>query len=115
VDQEEQARRPVAKLSVAAVRPGFPARERGWVGLVVILIALVIVALLAQKLLHSYGLPDAPTHAGARLPPAASPAAGDAASAPAVPTNPMQRARGLEQQLQRDAQDQAQRIDAQTH
>jgi hypothetical protein len=87
------------------------------VGLVVILIALVIVAFVAERALKGYGLlpgPDQATHAGTRMPPAASQADVDPTSVPATPTTAIERARGLEQQLQRDAQDQAKRIDEQT-
>ena len=93
------------------------ARQRGWLGLIAILIALVIVALLAQKLLKTYGLvPGAASaqQAGARGPGLAAPAAGDPTSATPAPTNPIERARGLEQQVQRDAQDLGKRIDEQT-
>jgi hypothetical protein len=94
-----------------------PLRQRGWVGVVAILIALVIVAVLAQRALKSYGLlagADAPVSAGPRAPGSAAAVAPDTASAPAAPTTPMERARGLEQQVQRDAQEQARRIDEQT-
>jgi hypothetical protein len=87
------------------------------VGLFVILIALVIVALVAERALRGYGLlpgGDQATHAGTRMPPAASQANVDPTSAPATPTTAIERARGLEQQVQRDAQDQAKRIDEQT-
>jgi hypothetical protein len=87
------------------------------VGLFVILIALVIVALVAERALRGYGLlpgADQATHAGTRMPPAASQANVDPTSAPATPTTAIERARGLEQQVQRDAQDQAKRIDEQT-
>ena len=92
-------------------------RQRGWLGLIAILIALVIVALLAQKLLQTYGLvPGAGTSAqvGSRGPGPAASAEGDATSATPAPTNPIERARGLEQQVQRDAQDLGKRIDEQT-
>lgn len=90
------------------------ARQRGWLGLIAILIALVIVAVLAQKLLKTYGLvpgSEAPAQAGLRGP---GPAAGDPTSATPAPTNPIERARGLEQQVQRDAQELGKRIDEQT-
>jgi hypothetical protein len=114
MDQAQQTRRPVAQLGV--VRDG-PGRQRGWVGLVVILVALVIVALLAQTALKGYGLlPGSAetTRAGARLPPAASPASVDPTSVPATPAATLERARSLEQQVQRDAQQQAKRIDEST-
>ena len=37
-----------------------PQRQRGWFGLIVILLALVIVGLVARTALKSYGLLDAP-------------------------------------------------------
>jgi hypothetical protein len=90
--------------------------QRGWIGLIAILIALVIVAMLAQTLLKSSGLlgSGAPTKAGTRVPGPAAPVAPDSAAAPAAPTTPIESARGLEQQVQRDAQEQARRIDEQT-
>ena len=114
MDQAQQAGRPVAQLGRA---DGSPRHQGGWVGLVAILIALVIVALLAQSALKGYGLlpGSANTRAGARVPPAASPASVDPTSVPATPADTIDRARGLEQQLQRDAQDQARRIDDSTH
>jgi hypothetical protein len=93
------------------------ARQRGWLGLIAILIALVIVAVLAQKLLKTYGLvpgPESSAQTGPRGPGPATPAAGDTTSAVPPPTNPIERARGLEQQVQREAQDIGKRIDEQT-
>jgi hypothetical protein len=115
MDQAQQARRPVAQLGRAVC--GWPAAQHGWVGLVVILVALVIVALLAQTALKGYGLlPESGdnTRAGNRVPPAASPASVDPTSVPATPAATMERARGLEQQLQRDAREQTKRIDDST-
>jgi hypothetical protein len=92
-------------------------RQRGWLGLIAILIALVIVALLAQKLLKTYGLvpgSDPSAQAGPRGPGPAAPAAVDPTGATPAPTNPIARARGLEQQVQRDAQDLGKRVDEQT-
>ena len=59
------------------VRPS--ARQRGWVGLIVILVALVIVAILAKDALKKYGLaPGAPvtTKAGTPAERARAPGAG---------------------------------------
>jgi hypothetical protein len=92
-------------------------RQRGWLGLIAILIALVIVALLAQKLLKTYGLvpgAESSAQAGPRGAGSAAPSAGDATSATPAPRNPIERARGLEQQVQRDAQDLGKRLDEQT-
>jgi hypothetical protein len=90
------------------------AAQRGWVGLVVILIALVIVAVLAQTVLKSYGLLSAPPAAHRAEPRPAEAAAADAGGAPPVPAPPMDRARGLQQQVQRDAQELEKRIDDST-
>jgi cytochrome c-type biogenesis protein CcmH/NrfG len=89
-------------------------RERGWIGLVGLLIALVIVAVLAQTVLKSYGLigADRTAASGPRVPSAAAPA--DDGAPPAPSRDPRERARGLEQQIQRDAQDLSRRIDEQT-
>jgi hypothetical protein len=118
VDQEEQARRPIQELGFGTFAPRAAGpSQRGWVGLIVILIALVIAAMLAQTVLKSYGLlpgPESANSAGTRLPPTVSPAPIDATSAPATPANALERARGLEQQVQRDAQDRAERIDEST-
>ena len=108
MDQEKQARRPIPQLTNS---------QRGWVGLVVVLIALVIVALLAQTVLKTYGLlpgPDAAVKAGPRGVGAVGPAPADPTFVAPAPTTPIERARGVEQQLQRDAQDLARRIDEST-
>jgi hypothetical protein len=105
VDQEKQARRPVPQLTKS---------QRGWAGLVVVLVALVIVAVLAQTVLKTYGLlpgHDAAVNAGPRGVGAVGPAPLDPTVATPAPTAPIERARGMEQQLQRDAQDLARRID----
>ena len=85
-------------------------RQRGWIGLIGLLIALVLVALLAQTVLKTYGLlpgSDAAANAGPRGVGAVGPAPAD----PIVAAPPIERARGVEHQLQRDAQDLALRID----
>ena len=92
-------------------------RERGWIGLIGVLIALVIVAVLAQTVLKTYGLlpgPDAAVKAGPRSVGAVGPATIDPTVATPAPTAPIERARGMEQQLQRDAQDLARRVDEST-
>ena len=90
-------------------------RQRGWIGLIGILIALVIVAVLAQTVLRSYGLLGSAdrTAAGPRTPPSVTPAGEPAPAVPAVMA-PIERAKGVEQQVQRDAQDLGQRIEEQT-
>jgi hypothetical protein len=91
--------------------------QRGWVGLVVLLIALVILGLLSQKLLKQMGLvPEerATTTAGTRGPGPAGAVPIDVTTASPVPTNAIERAKGVESALQQQAQDMGQRIDAQT-
>ena len=88
-----------------------PASQRGWIGLVGLLVALVIVAVLAQTVLKSYGLVGGADRVARGS--AAQPASSDAAR-PAAAPNPMERARSLERDVQRDAQDLSQRIDEQT-
>ena len=96
------------------------AREGGWVGLVVILVALVIVAFLAKDALKKYGLvPNAPTATKAATPGERARAAGamgiDAtdldSSAPQAPGAALDRARGVEDMVQRQADERAQRMD----
>jgi hypothetical protein len=108
VDQAQQARRPVAQLSAG----GRPYRQGGWVGLVVILIALVIVAVLAERALKGYGMLDGA--AGNRVPPAASGANVDPTVAPTTAGATLDRARNLEKQMQREEQEQRKHIDEQT-
>jgi hypothetical protein len=57
VDQEEQAGRPGEELkaSSTAMR-GTINRQGGWVGMIVLLLAVVIVAFLAKDALMKYGL-----------------------------------------------------------
>ena len=89
-------------------------RQRGWIGLIGLLIALVLVALLAQTVLKTYGLlpgRDAAANAGPPGVGAVGPAPADPTLAIPAATTPIERARGVEQQLQRDAQDLARRID----
>ena len=105
VDTQEQARRSVPQLSPRA-------RQGGWLGLVVILVALVVVAFLAQNALRQYGLvgsvaPAAKSDAAAEKPSASEPVA-------ASPMNAMERARGVEQTVQQGAEEQSRRIDEQT-
>jgi hypothetical protein len=81
-----------------------PARQRGWVGLVVLLLAIAIVGYLAKDALKQYGLmsttPAARKTEGARMP---------AADAPNIATPsyaaPIERARGVEDTINRAAQE----------
>jgi hypothetical protein len=92
-------------------------RQGGWVGLIVILLALVIVAMLAKDALKQYGLmPGAapPMQAGspgerARAPAASGLEAFDPGTVQVAPTAPMDRARGLEESVRQQASDRAAR------
>jgi hypothetical protein len=92
-------------------------RQRGWVGLVVLLLALVIVAVLSQTLLKRMGLladERATSGVGQRGPGPTGAAPIDATGATPMPGNAIERARGLEHTLQQQSQDMGQRIDEQT-
>ncbi len=99
-----------------------PARQRGWVGLIVILVALVIVAILAKDALKTYGLaPGAAvtTKAGTPAERARAPGAGgiealDLGSAPAAPASALERARGVEAMVKQQAGERAARGDGVT-
>ena len=81
-------------------------RQRGWVGLVVILLALVIVAVLARTALKQYGLLDDPAKA-----PAASGASEAAQAATVTPRNAHERAKGGEDMVTQGAAAQQKNID----
>lgn len=83
-------------------------RQRGWVGLVVILLALVIVALVAKTALKQYGLVDDPSKAQR----ATAPGATETEQAAAVtPRNALERARGVENMVKQGAAEQQKTID----
>ena len=85
-----------------------PQRQRGWVGLVVLLLALAIVALLVHTALKQYGVFQDPA---AR--PAAAPGASEADQAAVVtPRSALERARGVESMVKEQAIEQEKRIDA---
>jgi hypothetical protein len=96
-----------------------PRRQRGWAGLIALLLALLIVAWLGRTLLAK--LLPAPSatvttkgHAGARVTGGGAPADEDATTATPVPRNELERAKGLEAQVRKDAEAQEKRIDAAT-
>ena len=89
-------------------------RQRGWLGLIGLLLALVIVAVLAQKVLKTYGLlsgTEPPKAATERGPGALSPAPMDATVVTPSPTAAIERARGLENAVQQQANDLNRRMD----
>ncbi len=76
-----------------------PGRERGWVGLVVILIALAIVAWLSKDALMRYGMLSGGTTAAKRAPGSPAPGGGEAPT----PSNVMEKAKALEGMLQQES------------
>jgi Tfp pilus assembly protein PilX len=82
-------------------------RQRGWVGLVVIVLALAIVALIARTALKQYGLLDDP----ARGQPAAAGASEAAQAAAVTPRNALERAKGVEDMVKQGAAAQQKNID----
>lgn len=94
---------------------GTPHRQRGWLGLIGLLLAVVIVAVLAQRVLKTYGLlsgaePGAKS-AAERGPGGVSPAPLDATDVTPTPRAALERARGLESAVQQQARDLDKRID----
>jgi hypothetical protein len=93
-------------------------RQRGWAGLIGILLALLIVAWLGRTLLARL-LPEMTPvtskgqHAGNRVPGGASPADIDATTATPAPRSELERARGLEGAVRDQAADMSKRIDEQ--
>jgi len=92
-------------------------RQRGWVGLLAILIVIAIVALLAGSVIRQYGLGEAPKRASPMSPASEAvgglaPAAPDSASVP--PRDALERARALEGTLKQQAADYEKRIDEQS-
>jgi len=88
-------------------------RQRGWVGLVLLLAALVIVAFLAKDALKQYGVqPGAATAAKATSPAQAQQGAIDAMpSAPSSgPSTAIERARSLEDTIKSQGDEQARRM-----
>ena len=99
--------------------PAPPGRQRGWIGIVVILVALAIVAILAKDALKGYGLTsgaNVTTKAGspgerARMPGAIAGEALDPGAAPTAPAGALERARGVEDMVKREAAERAARPD----
>ncbi len=85
-------------------------RQRGWLGLVVILLALVIVALSARTALKQYGLLDEPSKP--RPAAAVKPGATELEQAAATtPRDALERARGVQDMVHEQAAEQQRRID----
>ena len=82
-------------------------QQRGWIGLVVLLLALVVVGLVARTALKSYGLLGEP-----KTRHAAAPGASEIDQAAATtPGGALQRARGLQDMVKQQAAEQEKHID----
>ena len=93
-------------------------RQRGWVGLIVLLLALLIVAWLAKDALREYGLVPAAEEAETREPSGLQRSPTPAAVSETPPGGastsyraPLERARGVEGTVTRGAEAQSRRID----
>jgi hypothetical protein len=94
-------------------------RQRGWIGIVMILVALVIVAVLAKDGLKALGLGStskATSNAGtpgerARAPGAIGAESLDIGSGSAAPASALDRARGVEDMMKQQAAERAGRGD----
>lgn len=81
------------------------AGQRGWVGLLVVLLALVIVGLLAKTALKAYGVLDEPKTQ-------AKPGATEVEQAATItPRNALERAKGVQDMVNQGAIEQQKRID----
>ena len=85
------------------------ARQGGWAGLIVLVIALVIVGMLAKTVLQTYGLTGTATTASKTTP--VGQASHEVTTVVPAPRDAMERARGLEQNVQQQANDLSKRID----
>jgi len=89
---------------------GTRARQGGWVGLIVLLLALAVVALLGKTLLQRMGLASpAPGDKSLARPGSVQ---GDVVVPP--PAEALERVRGLERAVQEQARDAAARVDRAT-
>ena len=97
-------------------------RQRGFLGLIVILIALLIVAWLSMDALKQYGVmsgvgptpKSAPGAQPARGPGIAGTDSREVTTATPAPVNALDKARGLESAVREQAVDQSRRIDEAT-
>jgi hypothetical protein len=89
-------------------------RQRGWVGMIVLLLGVLIVAVLASTALKRYGLMQPGGDTATTIHKSPTPAA-ETASDPATPTpnygNAIERARGVEAAVQKQADDAKSKID----
>jgi hypothetical protein len=85
------------------------ARQGGWIGLIVLIVAVVIVGMLMKTVLKEYGLTGTTGPASKATP--VDSVSHDVTTTEVTPRNALERARGLESAVQQQAADQAKRID----
>jgi len=85
------------------------AQQRGWVGLIVLVVAVVIVGVLVKTVLKEYGLTGTAGPASKATP--VDSVSHDVTTTEVTPRNALERARGLESAVQQQAVDNAKRID----
>ena len=83
--------------------------QRGWAGLIGLLVALVIVGMLLKTVLQQYGLTGTTGPASKATP--VDSVSHDVTATEVTPRNAIERARGLESAVQQQAVDNAKRID----
>jgi len=93
-----------------AADKGTMRRQRGWAGLVVLLLALVIVGFLMRTVARQMGLTDGRPSAAAGAIPAGTDAGSAAGSA--SPTTPQDRVRAVEAEVLRQNAKAMERVDA---
>ena len=102
-----------ARRATMSKRPSRPSRQRGWAGLVVLLLALLIIGFLAKDAIVKYGLSGttvvgAPGKGG---PAAAAPTAPPGSAASIQSGTPIQRARAADAFVQTQSEENKRRID----
>jgi hypothetical protein len=85
------------------------AKQRGWAGLIGLILALVIVGMLLKTVMDQYGLTRKPGTAEKAT--GLGPVPQDSAVEAPTPRNAIERARGVEATVQQGAAEQARRID----
>jgi hypothetical protein len=93
--------------------PSLPSRQRGWAGLLVLLLALLIVGFLAKDALMKYGLSGS-TVVGAPAPKGSPDSTGSAASGAGASSQsgtPIQRARATDEFVRTQSEESKRRID----
>ena len=99
-------------MSVAAERLLLRNRQQGWVGLVGLLLALLIVAWLGRTVIARLFPPAVTVHtSGSRIPGAIAPVEPDVTTVSPNPRTELERAKGLQAEVHRQAEDNERRME----